>query len=273
MRSLLLFLIRYNNFFFLLLFEALSVILIVRNKQFHRASFLNSTNLITGNIYNTYSSFKEYLNLSVVNEHLANENARLHQMLKSAAQWQSPDQLNSDIGPSPYVYIAAKVINNSVFKANNIITINKGSADGIKPNMGVICADGMVGIVNSVSKNFATIVSLLNQDVRISAKLLKQGNFGSLQWQGTDPTVAILYDIPKNISVEPGSDIVSSGYSSFFPENIQIGKVSKAELEKGSNFYKIEVALSTKFDRITYVYIINYILKNEQMELEKEADE
>ncbi len=270
MRNLLLFFTRFHNFFFFLFFEVICLSLIVRNNSFQRSSFLNSTSSMTGSIYSAYHVFTEYLGLREVNEELARENAFLRQQLK-AAYFNNKFELGSVTDTAfrqKYTYIPCQIINNSFRHTNNYLTLNKGSRQGIAKGMGVISSNGIVGIVKHVSANYASVMSLLHRSMNVSAKLTKNDYFGSLVWEGIDHGKATLLDIPKNISLAVGDSIATSGYSAFFPENISIGVIESFDLEKGDNFYNISVSLTTNFENLSHVYVVNNLMKIEQLDLE-----
>ncbi len=232
---------------------------------------LNASNAVVANIMEGVSYVKEYINLKANNEQLARENAQLQSKLASALYISEfkRDSVNDSIYIQQYTYITAKVINNSVNKRNNYITLDKGSLQGIKPEMGVITSRGLVGIVKQVSPRFCTVMSVLHKDTRISAKFKKNEFFGSLVWNGEDPQYATLREIDKTVPVKKGDTIVSTSFSSIYPSGIFIGVVEKSELESGSNFHNIQVKLSTSFNNLNYVYVIDHLLKNEQRGLEE----
>lgn len=271
MRALVLFFIRYYSFFLFLLLETLCVFLLVQNKSFHRATYFNSANYLVGNLYQMKNSMMEYIRLGNVNEQLAAENAwlktQLHNTLEVAVR-KSDTIFNSETHQQ-YVYVAAKVINNSVNKSNNYLTLDLGNNSGVEQQMGVICPDGVVGIVKNVSGNFASVISVLHKDIKLSAKVKKNGYFGSLSWTGYNTKDALLTEIPKHAPIQKGDTIVTSGYSSFFPDNILIGIIEEFELKEGDNFYKIKVRLSTNFQNLDYVYVVKNILREEKIELEE----
>ncbi|NJK85384.1 MAG: rod shape-determining protein MreC [Bacteroidales bacterium] len=147
-----------------------------------------------------------------------------------------------------YVFIHARVINNSTDKQYNYITLNRGNKDGIEKEMAVVCSDGIVGVVKEVSENFSSVISLLNLNIKINAKIKKSGYFGPLQWTGTGYRKAVLSDIPHHVKITLGDTIVTSGFSAMIPEGYMIGVISDFKL-KGGNYYEIEVDLSTDFKK------------------------
>ena len=272
MRSLFRYLLRNYGFFLFLALEIISFVLIFNYNDFQKAKYLNSSNRITGSIYNSFNSVVKYFELARINRELASENAALRTILKSQPNFANvPDPLfSSQLGSdSTYRFVAARVINNSVNKAFNYITLNKGSNDGIQPDQGIISSDGIVGVVTNVSKSYSLGLSVLNQRWGISAKLKNSGFFGSLLWNGDDFRYANLMEIPFHVILAPGDTVVTSGYSSIFPEGIIIGTIESFEQPSGENYYNIKVKLSTNFKALSYVEVIQNLDKEEINELEK----
>lgn len=198
------------------------------------------------------------------------ENAKLRsQLLTSYYQNNlTVNHINDTIYKQQYEYIPAGVVNNSVTKRNNYITLNRGSNHGITPQMGVISESGIVGIVMSVSPNYSTVLSLLNNNCKISAKVKKNGAFGSLVWDGDDPSIARLLDVNKHVPVATNDLVITSNYSTIFPEGIPIGKIYAHSLDAGDNFHTIKVELFTDFSTVSTVYVIRNLFKEEQQQLE-----
>lgn len=281
MRNLFIFIAKYNAFFTFLVLEIICFGLIIRYNQFQRVSIINSANTVAGDFLKRASDVREYIDLKETNDSLVNENARLRSKLSTVVNKlnvQIEDELCYEEGenvltdpnnPFTHQYIGARVINNSTRKVNNFITINKGRRDGIHTEMGVISSNGIIGVVKDVSENFATVISVLHKSMRVSAKIKTNNFIGSLRWNIVDPQYVLLEDIPKHAAVNVGDTIITSGFSSFFPANIMIGKVESWSLSEGSNFYDISVKLSSNFSSLKYVYVVDYILKNEQIELEE----
>jgi len=172
-----------------------------------------------------------------------------------------------------YKYIKALVINNSVRKSKNYITINKGSRAGIKEGMGVISSTGIVGKVKYVSENFSTVISLLNTSFYISSILKKTNTLSSVNWGGVDSKTLKLLYVPKHIEINKGDEILSSSFDSVFPKGILIGKVNNIRRDVNSNFYDIDILSTQNFYNLSNVYIVNYLLVDEKVELEKITDE
>ncbi len=272
MRGLLKFLLRIHFFLLFLVLEVIAFSILIQNNHYHQSGFVNLTREATGKFYQQMAEFKKYFSLQEENRMLANENARLNNILinMERADRSFYRSVKDSIRNQKYYYTPARVINNSVTKQHNYITINKGSRDGIKPEMAVISKDGVVGVVKGVSDNFATAISFLNRDFKISAKLKNSGYFGSLSWTGNGYKYGTLTEIPLNAEVYPGDTIVTSGYSAIYPEGIHIGFVKDYEEISGS-FYKIKVELAVDFKKVANVNIVSYLLKEEQEQLEEES--
>jgi rod shape-determining protein MreC len=179
--------------------------------------------------------------------------------------------VNDTVYRQKYTYTSAKVVNNSTNRRDNYLTLDKGSKQGIRNNMAVISSTGVVGVVKDVSDNFCTVISLLHSDLTISSKLKKDGSFGPLNWDGVNFSVATLSDIPTHVRLKEGDTVVTSQYSKMFPENIMIGTVQSYYTEPMKPFYTVKVNLSTDFKKLTYVYIVQNKLREEQEALEKKS--
>ena len=185
MRSLFRFLIKNYGFLLFLILEVISFVLIFNYNNYQKVKFLNSSSKVFASVYNSYESVTRYFSLSKVNNELAQENARLKNLLQiTSGNTFLPDSIFSNYSDSTnnYQFTSARVIQNSVNKQLNYITINKGSIDGIKPDQGIISAQGIVGVITNVSKNYAMGLSVLNKRWSISAKLKQCGYYGSLVW-------------------------------------------------------------------------------------------
>lgn len=251
--------------------EAFSGYLIVQNNNFQRASFINSTNTIAAEVNTMVSAVTQYINLRTTNDALSRQNASLRTIVPDVFYIDSVlKQLNVDsIHKQQYTFMAANVVNNSINRRNNYLTLNKGSLQGIHPEMGVVSAEGIVGIVKDVSEHYCSVLSFLHKDCKISARFKKNGYIGSMVWDGTDPTHGSLNDIAKHVKIGLGDTIITSSFSAIFPEGIMIGTVDKVDPNSGDNFQEIEVKLSTSFANLTYVYIVSNLFKEEQRKLEE----
>ncbi len=269
MRNLWLFISKYNAFFLLVIFFTISLILLINNNSYQRASVWNSSNQVVGTAYERINEFSSYLVLGKTNDSLAAENARLRNLLKSSYYDDSIKQVtvNDSVLKQQYTYTVARVINNSVHQKNNYLTINRGSKHGIKKGMGVIASSGVVGIVLNVSENFSTVRSLLHTETKISASV--DGNIGSLVWgEGNyDSRFALLKDIQSHLTIKKGARVITSEFS-LFPPGTNIGYVSESDTRDGNSSLNIQVKLDTDFAKLQYVYVIINLLSEEQLNLE-----
>lgn len=274
MRNLITFIWRNYFFFMFLLLEVFCVYLVVQNNYFQRASFVNSSNQASAKILKTSADVEEYFYLKSENEKLARENAELRsRSLVSFSKVVDDKYLVKDtVFRQKYSYTSCKVVNNSTNRRNNFLTLDKGSKHGVKNNMAVITSTGVVGQVKDVSDNFCTVMSLLNSKTTISSKIKKDGSYGPLTWDGEDFRYATLHDIPTHVRLVKGDTIVTSAYSRTFPENIMVGTVESFERKAGEYFYTVVVKLSTEFKKVSHVYIVTNMLKEEQEDLEKRSE-
>lgn len=268
MRNLLRFIIKYHLFILFLGFESLSFYLLFQNNNFHRSKFAGFTANVSGSYQKKSTNIKQYLALKKINHHLTEENEKLRNLLERVQHQGWNIDTSSTFSQIYNRYISARVVNNSTNKQHNFITLDKGRADSIKPEMGVISTDGLVGIVKGVSEHYSTVMSVLNLDTRISAKIKKNDYYGSLEWTGKDYQQVLLKEIPHHVVIERGDTIVTSGFSSIFPEGILIGFVEDYKLV-GGNFFQIRINLSTNFKNLTHVYVFDNQTKEEQKELEE----
>lgn len=216
---------------------------------------------------------KEYINLKENNANLARENANLKTLMpESFYEVSALTQVVKDsLRKQQYSYINARVVNNSVNRRNNYLTLDRGSIHGITKDMGVISSTGVVGIIKDVSPHYCTVMSVLHKNTRISTRFKNSNYFGSLVWEGENYRQATLTDIAKHVKFNVGDTLVSTMYSSIFPEGIMVGTVENSDIRKGENFYRINVALSTNFSNLSHVYVVVNLLKDEQLRLEEET--
>jgi len=278
MRNLWIFISRYNAFFFFIIFFVTGLVLTVKNNAYQRSVTFNSTNKIVGDVYNNLNIFKKYINLGTVNDSLAAENAKLKTELLALRTIDSAkDVVVKDTSGTPqYTYLAARVIKNSITLRNNIITINKGTLDGLKPGMSVISPiKGVVGYIRDVSEHLATIQSLLHQKTFVSVSIKKNNAIGSMVWgEGNfDYRKAYIKEIPNHFKVSLKDTVVTSIYSKF-PSGIPVGTISNTGIATGGNFMTLEINLINDFSSLQYVYVIKNKFAEEQQTLEaKTPDE
>lgn len=266
MRNLLQFISKRHVLLLFILLEFFSFLLIVQNNHFRRAAFINSTNGVTANAFSTVYHWQDYFSLKSANQELANENANLKSLL---SQQNSNDSIASNY---PHDYLPAVVINNSVAKRNNYLTLDKGSAHGVKKGMGVITTHGVIGIVKETSKHFSSVLSVLHSKSKVSVVLQKNHYFGSLEWKGYDYQKAIVKDIPSHVDLAIGDTVLTSGYSTIFPTQIPVGVISAVNTKPSKNFHDLELTFLEDFKQLKYVYITQSALNTEQNILETDNE-
>lgn len=225
---------------------------------YQKARVSRLTRGIAGVISGQFSNVSQYMNLRRSNIELTLENVALRnevEKLKGTLEEKGTVTLVDSLHGAKYLYIPARVIHNSVNRQQNYITLNVGQNDGVTQGMGVICGNGVIGVVASVSKNFSTAISLLNINLKVSAKLQKSGIFGSLSWDGLNYREVVLKDIPLHVPVAVGDSVVTSGFSSIFPRDIPMGTVVNFYVKDGS-FYTIHLQLLADFKRLDHVYVV-----------------
>jgi rod shape-determining protein MreC len=267
MLSLFRFLYRYRAFLLFLFYEFIAFWLLFNHTTYQSSAYFNYTKEVSGNLYAFTNGFKEYINLRIINDDLAAENLQLR---KKVEYYEYSKQFNNALiidsaFLSIYEYIPSKVINNSTQRVNNLITINKGLNQGVQPGMGVISSKGVVGRVKICSDNFSTIVSLLHSESMVSAKIKNNNALGSVVWEDNDYRYAYLKYIPRHVNIAINDSVVTTGFSTVYPENIMIGTVENVELDADKNFHKVKVKLSTQFNSIGIVYIVKN-LKNQELD-------
>jgi len=271
MRNLILFLTRNYYIILFLSLESLSIFLLIQSNHFQRSHFLNSSNAIAGNIYETYSGITDYFGLKTTNKKLAEENVMLRNKIRQSFSLETTSSITikDPLHKQQYVYLVAKVVNNSTNRKKNYLTLNVGSKQGIKTEMAVISSDGIVGIVRDVSDNFCSVMSVLHDNTRIPVNIKKFGENSILTWNGNDEWHASMERIPSHLQLSKGDTIVTSSYSSIFPEGIMVGTIENFEKIAGNTFYNVTIRLSTDFNRLSYVNVVNNLMKDEQTTLEK----
>lgn len=260
-----------NRLLFLLLL-GISLFLTIQSHSYHRSKVISSANFLSGGVYERINNVSEYLNLRTQNDALAQENAKLRSLLFAVKDSAVIPKLDSIKGLHPKDIIVSKVIHNSFNSHENYLTLNSGSLQGVKPDMGVINSLGIVGIIDNTSANYATVVSILNIKSQINAKLKKSNHFGSLTWDGKSTGYVQLMDVPRLASIRKGDTIVTGGQSVIFPENINIGTIDRIYEEVETHYFKIEVKLFNDMTNLGHVYIIKSKNREEIINLEKKEE-
>jgi len=271
------FVVRNRFFLVFALLEVLSVWLIVRNNSYWGATYFNTSNYYVAKTLAFSNSAQEYTKLGEINSDLAHENARLHALLAIETQRKPSDAPSGYVPDSlfalRFTYTVAKVVDNETTKTNNVITIDKGLADGIKPGMGVISATGVVGTIRYCSENYSVITSILNVDFMVSSRLLRSNEIGYAKWPGKDPSVIDLVDVSKYTKVFKGDSAVTSNQNPVFPPGIMVGKVESIAVHPDQTFFNISLRLATDFRNLSYVYVVQNRQLGEQQQLKSRTEE
>ncbi len=271
MRNLLRFIATYRLAFLFILLQLLSFILLFRSNSYHNAVAFHSAQNWIGNIYEWRSNITQYFELRKENERLVAENKRLRKKLLA---YQEDSRFKISPGRDSsyrkrYRIKGARVINSTIHRRNNHLTIDRGRKSGIKPDMGVVGPNGIVGVVRNVSEHFATVLPVLNTNFRASVKLKRSEAIGLLEWDGADPLRANMVDVAQHVKVRKGDSVVTRGAASIFPEGVPVGVVKEIRTDPSLNYHKIEVKLSTDLSKVHNVYVIGDRFKEEKEELEE----
>lgn len=280
MRNLLNFLIKYNYWFLFLLLEVTSFVFLFRFNRYQQSLFFTSANAAVGAVYETTGLVKSYFHLRSINSDLLDRNLLLEQQLVALQNRLLQQGVDSATmrsieraTPGTFRLHEAKVIKNSLSFEDNYLTLDKGSADGVRPEMGVVDARGVVGIVFKTSPHYALVISLLNSKSSISCKIAGSDYFGYLKWQGGDVQYAYLKDLPRHAQFNLGDTVVTSGYSTVFPEGIMVGTVDDMQDSHDGLSYLLKVKLATDFGKVNAVRVVERSGQLEQLELERRVGE
>jgi rod shape-determining protein MreC len=243
---------------------------VTRNSR-QQAAWLTSSNAFAAQAMAISDAVTGFFGLYQENEKLAKENARLNGLLVRSEQTierMRMDSIEIPNGFNQYTFIVAKVINNSVARPNNYITLNKGLIDGIKPGMGIISPQGVVGRVMNCSDHYSTATSMLHSKMLISAVISRIDANGSLKWGGNNPDRANLEFVARHLKPKVGDTIRTSEFSNILPSGIHIGVISNIRLRDDATFYNIEVDLATDFSTLNFVYVIENKMQAEKDSLQ-----
>jgi len=257
MQQIINFLIRNKNFLLFLLLLFISLILTIQSHSYHRSKFISSANFFTGGVYGWRYSISSYFDLTEENKRLLQEN----QYLRNQIGLLTTDTITTKYTDTtsfnkPYTFIKGNVYKNDYSKMDNYILINTGEKNGIESDMGVITDKGIIGIVESTSKNYSKVISILNSNSKINAGLKNSSQYGSLVWDGKDPNIVQLETVPRQAILKKGDTIITNGRSTIFPRGIGIGKILNYKLDRNQSYFLIDVQLFNDMTNIGFVYTI-----------------
>ena len=279
MKNIFLFIRRYFTFIFFITLQIISIVFLVNFNKTHQAVYSGVANEVTGSINGRYNKVQNFFHLQESNQLLLEENTRLKNLL--GINFETPDTIRLNILDSLYrdttgkmrkfVWLPAKVVNNSIALQTNYITLHRGTNQGVNKDMAVVGPQGIVGIVVDVSKNYAKVMSVLHINNKVSAMLKKNFITGIVEWDGKDPKYITLNKIPKTTVVAKGDTVVTSRYSSIFPPNIVVGIVEEVKKDPVNNYFIIKLKTATNFYTLEYVNLVENVQLLEQKQLEEAA--
>ena len=278
MNNLLAFLAKHNHWLLFVVMEVMSLALLFQFNSYQGSVWFTSANVVTGKFYEINSSVESFISMGKLNEQLTMRNVYLERQVKHLSEMlergksDSTLQLSTQVQLlSQYKLIPAKVVSNSINKPDNLITIDKGSLDGIRPDMGVVSGNGIVGVVYLVSPHYSMIIPVLNSHSNISVMIENRGYFGVLHWEGGNSKMAFVDDIPRHARFNGGDNIVTSGYSALFPPGILVGKVRRTYNSPDGMSYRLRINLATDFSNLRDVCVINDAKLQERINLMRSA--
>ena len=280
MRNLLDFLVKYSYWFLFFVLEAVSFVLLFQFNSYQGSVWFSSANAVAGKLYETTSAVESYFQLSKINTELTQRNLYLEQRLCKLEKEKSDSVADSTMENSlllkslqPYRLIPAQVVNMKWGRKDNLLTIDKGEADGIKKDMGVVCGTGIVGIVYLTSAHYSIVIPVLNSQSNFSCVIQGRGYFGYLHWTGGDISEAYVDDVPRHAHFKLYENVVTSGYSSVFPAGIMVGKILHVYNSADQMSYRLRVKLSTDFGRLRDVCVVDNTALSEQIEVMRAAED
>lgn len=280
MRNLLEFLAKYNHWFVFLILEVVSMVLLFQYNSYQGSAWFSSANAVTGKLYEWDANVETFFSLTKVNQELTQRNAYLEQEVQKLSDSLVSVTKDSSIYHRDqfallrnYRLIPAKVVANSVDKPGNLMTIDKGSADGIHKDMGVISGTGVVGIVYLVAEHYAIVIPVLNMKSNISCMIQNRGYFGYLRWKGGVSDLAYLEEVPRHAHFKLGDYVVTSGYSAVFPPGVRVGRILHVFNSADGLSYRVQLRLSTDFARLRDVCVIDDTAMKERLEIMRAAQD
>lgn len=279
MRNLLNFLIKYNYWFLFILLEVFCFGLLFRFNSYQQGVYFSSANFLSGKVYEISGGITSYFHLQAINDKLTERNIILEEQVAKLENTLRNIQVDSTFLKNiesasfagEYSITKAHVINNSIYKADNYITLNKGTSDGVHPEMGVVDGCGVIGIVFKTSANYSVVISLLNSKSNLSCKVKGSQYSGYLRWEQNDARYAYLKDIPRYAAMEVGDTVITNGHSAVFPEGVMVGTISRLDDSNDGLSYQLQVKLAADFGKLSNVRVISRKGQKEQLELEKSS--
>lgn len=280
MHNLLEFLAKYNHWFLFVILEVVSFVLLFQFNSYQGSVWFSSANAVTGKLYEWDANVETFFSLTKVNQELTQRNAYLEQQVNQLSEKLTDATKDSTLAKrnqmallQSYKLIPAKVVSNSIDKPGNLMTIDKGSADGVHKDMGVVCGTGVVGIVYLVAEHYSVLIPVLNTKSNISCMIQHRGYFGYLRWKGGASEYAYMEDVPRHAHFKLGDNVVTSGYSAVFPPGILVGKILHVFNSADGLSYRVQLKLSTDFAKLRDVCVIDDSVMRERLEIMRAAQD
>lgn len=267
MQQLINFFIKKRHFLLFCALFGLGLFFTFQSRSYHSGKYLSTANGISGSLYELTSGVSDYFKLKEQNEQLLLENSILRQLAANVDSVQVRRDSSGVFQPF-HKYTAVRVINNNYSRTKNYLTINGGEQDGIQAGMGVVSPQGILGIIDKTSNGYATVLSILNTQSSINAKLTKSNHFGTLKWDTEDPNRVQLLDVQRLAPLKEGDSIITGGRSTIFPEGIPIGTIESFELDQSGNYYTVQIRLFNDMTNLGPAYVIRIADAPEIQQLE-----
>lgn len=278
MRNLIDFILSHYHWFIFIALEAVSIVLLFNYNSYQGYVWVSSANSMAGLVYEGEAKIQSFFSLTRLNEQLSRRNVYLEQQVKELSAALERDGMDSTTlsalsNPTPYKLIPAQVVSNTVHKKDNLMTINKGEADGVRKDMGVVSGHGVVGIVYMAGRHYSVVIPALSSQSSISCKIERRGYFGYLHWEGGYSNLAYVDDIPRHARFKLYERVVTSGYSSVFPEGVAVGKILHVYNSSDGVSYRLQVQLYTDFANLRDVYVVDNSAMREQLDVLRAAQD
>ena len=246
-----------------------SILFLTKKSKYHKTQLEEYGMYVTKELYDINHKLSNYFKLKKKNEELLKENKKLRELyLKSKSLALYPNAFAKK-KHFPFKLKEANVIKNSFLNQRNNLIIDVGTGDGIKSDMGVISKNGIVGIISAVSKNYSSVISILNQDIKINVRLKKTNALGSMFWRGLNPLEFKIDDVVNNVSFKKGDTIITGGMSSYFPYGIPLGEIVDFESNSQNGYYSINARLFEDPSLVNYVYVLSNEDREEILKLQE----
>lgn len=281
MKNLLDFLSRHYHWAIFVVLEIISMVLLTQYNSYQGSVWFSTANVVVGKVYEGTSTLTSFFSLTKANEDLTRRNfylerqvTQLRRLYGEATQKEDAKDRQQIDTLRSYQLLSAKVISSELDKVNNLMTIDKGSADGVEEGMGVVCGKGIVGVTYLTSAHYSVVIPVLNgRSSRISCAIRGHDYFGVLRWYGGDAGYAFVEDIPRHARFKKGDWVETNGYSSIFPAGVLVGQIVEVYNSRDGLSYKLKVRLSTDFGNLRDVMVITDKTIAERMQLMRAAQD